>query len=73
MIRNFLIGTVLFYLIIGLYFLKRNSKVCKYMKSVLARRNGDFEKLTQPSGNIEETYDKILWSIKPIKDKYWIK
>jgi uncharacterized membrane protein len=59
-------------LIILLYFLRRNRKVCAYMKEINRRHNNDIDKLLC-GRSIEKTYTSLLFSIKPLKDKYWVK
>ena len=47
------------------YLMKRNHRVCDFRKDVLKQSSEKYKKL--PS------YEKMLFSIKPLKDKHWIK
>jgi len=52
-------------LILAPIFIIRNNMTCKYRVDLIHRDMAAFD--TLPS------YDKMLWSIKPLKDKYWLK
>ena len=56
-------------LIIGIvflfYFLNRNKRVCDFSLKILEKDYKTYDKL--PS------YEKMVWSFKPLKLKYWIK
>ena len=53
------------------YLLYRNEKVCKYRKDLLDRifNSGNWNQLIIYYHNI--SYYKMLYSFKPLKDKYW--
>ena len=66
LVFTIILGVLILATLVLLYLMKRNHKVCKYRISLVERFGAnEFDSFV--------SYERMLLSILPLKDKYWVK